>query len=138
VVGLVERPPAQGAEVKVIDASGLAALTFAEADAERVIDAIDVQTLAAPFLLPFELTNVARKKMRLRPDALNILGEQLRDGLALSVALMEVDHIEVLTLAAALSLSASDASYVWLARALGADLVTLDRKLDAAARRRRT
>ena len=123
--------------MKIIDASGLAALPFAEADAERVIDAIDEQSLAAPWLLPFELTNVARKKMRLRPDLVDILGEQLRDGLALPVALMDVNHVEVVALASALNLSAYDASYLWLAEALGAELVTLDKQLYTAARRRR-
>ncbi|HZT90151.1 MAG TPA: type II toxin-antitoxin system VapC family toxin [Stellaceae bacterium] len=37
-----------------------------------------------------------------------------------------------LDLAEAAGLTAYDASYLWLARALGAELVTLDRKLAAA------
>ena len=121
--------------MKVIDASSLAALAFAEADAQRVIDAIDEQELAAPFLLPFELANVARQKMRLRPDAVDILGEQFRDALELPVSLMDVDHIEVVAMASVFGLTAHDASYLWLARALGAELVTLDKKLARAARR---
>ncbi len=115
--------------MKVIDASAVAALAFAEPDAERVIDAIDDHDLAAPQLLPFELASVAWKKMRLRPDAVEVLGEQLRDGLQLPVSLMPVDHIEVVALATARGLSAYDASYLWLARELGAELVTLDKRL---------
>ncbi len=121
--------------MKVIDASGLAALAFAETQAERVIDAIDNHDLAAPRLLPFELANIARNKMRRRPDAVAILAEQLRDGLDLPVTLVDVDFEQVFALAAAHDLTAYDASYLWLARMLGTELVTLDRKLASAARR---
>jgi predicted nucleic acid-binding protein len=44
-----------------------------------------------------------------------------------------VDHPRILDLAEATGLTAYDASYLWLARALGAELVTLDRKLAAAS-----
>ncbi len=40
---------------------------------------------------------------------------------------------EVVSLALATGLTAYDASYLWLARLLGAELVTLDRRLAAAA-----
>ncbi len=123
--------------MKVIDASSLAALTFAEPGADAVLGAIDDESLAAPRLLPFELANTAWKKMRRAPGAADLLAEQLRDGLELPIALMDVDHLEVAALAMALDLTAYDASYLWLARALDAELVTLDKKLAVAARRRR-
>jgi predicted nucleic acid-binding protein len=121
--------------MKVIDASGLAALAFAEPQAERVIDAIDNHDLAAPRLLPFELADIALNKMRRRPDAVVILAGQLRDGLDFPVQLLDVDFEQVFALAAAHDLTAHDASYLWVARVLDADLVTLDRKLATAARR---
>jgi hypothetical protein len=46
---------------------------------------------------------------------------------------MTQSHRAVLTLAAATGLTAYDASYLWLARRLGAKRVTLDRQLAAAA-----
>jgi len=45
---------------------------------------------------------------------------------------MAVDHDGVLALAASTGLTAYDASYLWLARRLSADLVTLDRQLAQA------
>jgi predicted nucleic acid-binding protein len=47
----------------------------------------------------------------------------------------DVDHAEVLTLAAGTGLTAYDASYLWLARTLDAELVTLDRQLARVAAR---
>ena len=49
------------------------------------------------------------------------------------VRLMPVDTGAVFALAAATGLSAYDASYLWLARELNADLLTLDNALAAAA-----
>ncbi len=43
-----------------------------------------------------------------------------------------IDHAATLDLAEAAGLTAYDASRLWLARSLGAELVTLDRKLAAA------
>lgn len=46
---------------------------------------------------------------------------------------MAVDHDGALEAAAATGLTAYDASYLWLARQLGVELVTLDRQLAKAA-----
>jgi predicted nucleic acid-binding protein len=48
---------------------------------------------------------------------------------------MDVDHLAVLVLAEHARLSSYDACYLWLAQSIGAELVTLDRRLDAATRR---
>ena len=55
---------------------------------------------------------------------------QLRDRLA--VEELAVDHDGTLELAATTGLTAYDASYLWLARQLGAELVTLDKQLAKA------
>ena len=55
---------------------------------------------------------------------------QLRDRLA--VEEVAVDHDGTLELAATTGLTAYDASYLWLARQLGAELVTLDKQLAKA------
>ncbi|MGH7056992.1 MAG: type II toxin-antitoxin system VapC family toxin [Acetobacteraceae bacterium] len=53
----------------------------------------------------------------------------------LVVRTVAVDHGAALDLAEEPDLTVHDASFLWLARALGAELVTLDRKLAAAASR---
>ncbi|MFP4126244.1 MAG: hypothetical protein ACLFU0_06310 [Alphaproteobacteria bacterium] len=47
--------------------------------------------------------------------------------------LRELDAVGVVAIAAETRLTAYEASYLWLARFLGAELVTLDRRLRAAA-----
>jgi predicted nucleic acid-binding protein len=56
---------------------------------------------------------------------------RLRDRLAIQA--MEVDHAATLGIALTTGLAAYDASYLWLARQLGAELVTLDGELQRAA-----
>jgi predicted nucleic acid-binding protein len=76
---------------------------------------------------------VCLKKMRRHPnrrDALVSAFEML-DRMALDI--VEVDHGAVLRLAERVGLTAYDASYLWLARRTGSELVTLDRQLAAAA-----
>lgn len=113
----------------MIDASALGAVAFDEPEAERVLAETDGDELHAPYLLRFELTNVAWKKMRQRPDRAALIAEHLRDALALPVTFVDVDHEAVLQLAVKHKMTAYDASYLWLARHLDAPLVTLDRGL---------
>ena len=56
---------------------------------------------------------------------------RLRDRLG--VEEIAVDHDAVVELAIATGLTAYDASYLWLAHQLGAELITLDRQLARAA-----
>jgi len=118
--------------VKVVDASALAALLFGEPEAEAVAGQIGDARLVAPALLGFELANVCLIKSRRHPEQRHALTAafQLRDRLA--VEEIAVDHDGALELAAATGLTAYDASYLWLARQLGADLVTLDQQLARA------
>jgi predicted nucleic acid-binding protein len=48
----------------------------------------------------------------------------------LTIASVEVDHAEVVLLAERNGLTAYDASYLWLARRLEVELVTLDQSLE--------
>jgi predicted nucleic acid-binding protein len=114
---------------KVIDASAMAALAFAEASAGVVLDAIDGQRLHAPELLAFELMNVAWKRARTQRVATVLFLESLEMLGELGVQYRGVDSREVVELGLATGLTAYDASYLWLARSLGVPLVTLDRKL---------
>mgnify|MGYP001582794999 CR=1 FL=1 len=123
---------------KIVDASAAVALLFHEDGSRAVALALEDAALAAPELLPFEVASACLKKLRRHPA--------IRGGLiaafgilpSLGIRLMPVDQSAALLLAEKTSLSVYDASYLWLAQILGAELVTLDRRLErayAAARR---
>jgi predicted nucleic acid-binding protein len=120
---------------KVVDASALGALLFGEPDDAAVAARLDDGALIAPALLHFEVANVCLKKMRRHPDRRDAL--QVAFGMLkrMEIGIVDVDHGEVLGLAERIGLTAYDASYLWLARRTGSELVTLDRQLDAAAAR---
>ena len=58
---------------------------------------------------------------------------QLLTRNAFQIEIREVPFDAVVALAVATDLTAYDASYLWLARTLNAELVTLDRRLEQAA-----
>jgi predicted nucleic acid-binding protein len=119
--------------VKVVDTSALAALVFDEADADRVDGRLAEATLVAPALLAFEMANVCLTKLRQYPDQRDALLVQFYSQAAMAIEMREIDHGETLELAERLRLTTYDASYLWLARELNAELVTLDRRLARAA-----
>ncbi len=119
--------------VKVVDASAVAALLFSEPEAEVVASALDGAELVAPTLLSFELTNVCLTKCRRHPDLRQALLAAFQLRGRLGIAETAVDHRDVLELALKYGLTAYDASYLLLARKLGAELVTLDEALTRAA-----
>jgi predicted nucleic acid-binding protein len=116
----------------VVDASAVVSVVFAEPDGQDVADGLAGMDLAAPSLLPYEVANVAALRVRR-----GLLSEPAaRTGIAifrrLEIGLYDAEPAGLLHLAAETGLTAYDAAYLWLARALGADLVTLDRKLRSA------
>ena len=119
-------------DVKVVDASALAALVFDEPVAGTVAGRLTGARLAAPALLGFELANVCVTKMRRQPDQRDPLKNAFRLAGRLPIETVEVDRAEALDLAEAAGLTAYDASYLWVARKLRCELVTLDRRLAAA------
>lgn len=120
--------------VKVVDASALAALLFGEPEAEAVAGQLNGHRLIAPSLLAFELANVCSVKCRRHPNRREALEAGFRLRGRLGVEEIEVDHDAVVELALRTGLTAYDASYLWLAAHFGADLVTLDKALDRAAK----
>ena len=119
--------------VKVVDASALAALLFGEPEAEAVAARLDGARLVAPGLLAFELANVCLMKCRRHPDRREALLAAFRLRGRLGVEEIAVDHADVLEFASKTRLTAYDANYLYLARQLGAELVTLDKMLARAA-----
>ena len=118
----------------VLDASAMVAMVFREPGNLDLESRIDGTSVHAPFLLKFELTNVAVVKARQQPkDAPEILAAlHLALDPSSNIAWHDVDATDVALIARATGLTAYDASYLWLAGMLDADLVTLDRKLAAA------
>ena len=123
--------------IAVVDASALAALVFFEPNASVARDRLANRQLVAPRLLAYELMNAALKKLRKYPDQ----SAQIRSGVSkalgddFTIFWSDVEPDEVLDLAADTHLTAYDAAYLWLASHLGAELVTFDATLEAAARK---
>jgi predicted nucleic acid-binding protein len=117
--------------VNVVDASALGALLFGEPDGAAVAERLRGAGLIAPALLPFEVANICVKKMRRHPDQRDVLVVAFGMLDQMEVGIVEVDHGEVLGLAEQSGLTTYDASYLWLARRTGSELITLDRQLKA-------
>jgi predicted nucleic acid-binding protein len=117
----------------VADASALAAVIFDEPGADELDSRLANAEVFAPAILQFELANVAWKKMRKTPAEgvaiLSALRATMEDG---GITWVDVNLTDVVLVAKATGLTPYDASYLWLAGSLGADLVTLDTRLAAA------
>lgn len=121
--------------VAVVDASVLAAVLFVEPEADDVVRRLGGARLAAPALLPYELANVCVQKARRRPAERRLLVDRLARVVDLGISEVSVDAVEVATLALESSLTAYDAAYLWVARSIGAPLISLDADLVRAAHR---
>lgn len=121
--------------VKVIDASAVAAVLFNEPDAEKVLDQIAGDSLVAPSLVTLELANVCLKKIRARPHQRDSLLIAFQLMARLDIEVSPIDHADVIVLAESTGLTFYDACYLWLAKACQCELLTLDKKLAAAARK---
>jgi predicted nucleic acid-binding protein len=116
----------------VLDCSVLAASVFQEDAQDLAQEHMRHSELHAPYLLQYELANVALKKLRQGFEEVSRAG--LQRALEIDVDLHRIEIQEVAALANQYRLSAYDASYLWLAADLRAPLATFDEKLAAAAR----
>jgi predicted nucleic acid-binding protein len=114
---------------RVVDASVVAAWCFREPRAAYALGLLQGSDLYAPPLLAYELASVARRKVAAYPEEIDALSEALATALALPIHWSDVDQIAVLRLALAAGLTTYDASYFYLARALGVPLATFDQQL---------
>jgi predicted nucleic acid-binding protein len=118
---------------RVVDASALGALLFGEPDGALVAGRLRGADLIAPALLPFEVANICLKKIRRHPDQRDTLMAAFGMLDRMEIRLVEIDHGGALVLAEGSGLTAYDAGYLWLARRTSSELITLDRRLAAAA-----
>ena len=121
------RPPV------VVDCSALAAWLFQEPEMDQAAALLSGKTLHAPSLLPYEIANVARKKVKSGANAEHIM-VLLDDFAAHQIEWHAAPPRPVLVLANRWSLSTYDAAYLWLAAELKAPLATFDQRLAQAAR----
>ena len=119
-------------DAAVVDASALAALLFGEPTGPEVAGRLDGRALFAPTLLRYELASVCLKKSEEEPKK----GKELLAALGLlsrlSLREVKVPADDLVGLAQDTNLTAYDAAYLWLARELDAELVSLDTRLNAA------
>jgi predicted nucleic acid-binding protein len=116
----------------VIDASAVCAVLFNEPESDHIAGQLEGASLAAPALLLFEVVNSCIKKIRSHPEQrAKIIGgfNRLED---LQIETIKVDHADLLLLAEETGLTGYDASYLWLALDLDAQLLTLDHELATA------
>jgi predicted nucleic acid-binding protein len=118
--------------LKVVDASVMAAWCFREPRAAEAMGILLDAELHAPVLLAYELTSIARRKAIAYPEKAAVLGEALRMAFSVPIHWDDVDHLAVLRLALEVNLTTYDASYLYLARKLGAPLATFDQRLAGA------
>lgn len=117
----------------VVDASALAAVLFGEPEAPIVAEKLGDSALVAPTLFSYELANICWKKLRRYPEKRAVLLEAYSLLGRVEIEEVEISISEALLLADRENLTVYDASYLWLSRTLGLELVTLDTDLKAAS-----
>jgi predicted nucleic acid-binding protein len=118
--------------VRIVDASAMGALIFGEPKAREIAKALEDSQMAAPALIWFELASICLRKIITHPAQGDQILRAFNLARELPIQIVEVDHWAVVTVAYETGLTTYDASYLWLARHLRGELVTLDRKLRRA------
>lgn len=116
----------------VVDASAMGALLFGEPRAEGVADVLEGARLAAPALLWFEMASVCLKKVVAHPELEARLMSAFDLLARFAIDTVQIDYLATVTLAKEAGLSTYDASYLWLAKELKGELITLDDRLAKA------
>ncbi len=116
----------------VVDCSTIAGVLFQEHWWEQATQRIAHRTLHAPYLLDAEMANVAVKKQRRGQGA--FVDDAMAQFQSMDIRLHPIQVVDVVSLALQYGLSGYDASYLWLAAELKAQLATFDEELAVAAR----
>jgi predicted nucleic acid-binding protein len=115
--------------MKIVDASAILAVLLDEAERAAVEVLLANERLVAPHLLLFEVANKCAIEARRSPDKKHHYIDALTKFLDLNIELRDADIVGTFVLADMHELTAYDASYLWLARELDVELVTLDQDL---------
>ncbi len=116
-------------DARVVDASVVAALVFGEPASEEAERLLENRRLFAPFLMRYELAQVAVKKASRHPEKKRIILAALALAYGLDIQWVEVDFEAVAALALEKGITAYDACYLFLSESLGIPLVTFDKRL---------
>ena len=120
---------------KVVDASVVAAWCFREPRSGEALSLLSGADIYAPMLLAYELTSIARRKVLTYPGKSASIEQALLTALSLPIQWSDVDHLTVMRMAVAADITTYDASYLYLARKMGAALVTFDKQLERVSRK---
>jgi predicted nucleic acid-binding protein len=116
-------------DARVVDASVVAALVFGEPGSEEAERLLGDRVLIAPFLMRYELAQVAVKKASRHPGKKRLILGALALAYSLDIQWVEVDFEAVTALALEEGLTAYDACYLFVSKSLGIPLVTFDKRL---------
>ena len=116
-------------DARVVDASVVAALVFGEPGSEEAESLLGDRGLFAPFLMRYELAQVAVKKASKHPQKKRPILDALALAYCLDIQWVEVDFGAVADLALEEGLTAYDACYLFVSKSLGIPLVTFDKRL---------
>jgi predicted nucleic acid-binding protein len=118
---------------QVVDASAVVSAWLDGGPAGRwCVERLGEDDLAAPALMPFEVANIVRRtEARAAIDA-SAAAQAIDDLRRMTLELVPFESLADRAWQLRANLTVYDATYVALAEALGAPLVTLDRKLASA------
>jgi predicted nucleic acid-binding protein len=116
----------------VVDASALAAILFGEPAGPEMVKRLEDRALLAPTLLRYELASVCVRKGREAPEKEKDLLLAFSLLSRLGIEEIQVPPEALVEVARKSGLTAYDAAYLWLARAMDVELVSLDARLNAA------
>ena len=117
----------------VVDARVLAACVFGEAERDAAEIRLRGFDLHAPWLIDYELANIAVSKLRRNELTLELAVRVLAEFSAMALERHAPLPEDVATIARHYRLTAYDAAYLWVAGAIAAPLATFDKKLSIAA-----
>ena len=118
--------------VLVVDASALGSLVFGEPSAEKVAELLSEGRIIAPSLVWFEVASVCLKKIKAHPKNKGLIIKAFNNARRLDIEIVVVDHLAAVELALDKGITTYDASYLWLAWEVRADLITLDETMQKA------
>lgn len=120
---------------RVVDASAIAAVVFNEPRRPIAEAKLAGAVMHAPAFIDIEMASICLKKIRAKLYPRSVLLEMYETYDQVTIRKSSTNLREALELAERTDLSIYDADYLWLARHLGCELVTLDGTLEKVAAR---
>lgn len=116
-------------QVRVVDATAIAALLFAEPAADEIVEQLDEAVIVAPTVLECDLCRLCLEKIHDAEESTNYYLEALRLLQDLKLEYVQQEAMEVVSFAAEHGLTINQAYYLRLVTILDAGLVSLNKHL---------